>query len=470
MNAARVSGALTIAGLVGLAILFSVLLLQSSELGVGLFVVGVVLMMLVVEPFIGLLVYILFIFTGPQAYIPALAGMRIMLVIGGATLVSMLARNAIIGAAPRARVGPTGYLLLWFLVAVVASHLAHLEFLPAIGSGADILSHLILFLLIVKLVTNKDRLRLTLSIVFLGTVLLAVQGVVQHYTGTTLIETPEFKGGRIAGVGHFVNPNMLAIGLVCGLPIGYSLMMISRSGLIRAATVAGMALSLFALYLTNSRSGTLSLAVVLAIAFVRRFGLWRGILLGAGAFALVFQFGPSRMEMMSTTEESTFGRLLAWDLGYRIFFENPIFGAGADSWYDKYRALVAHNSFIHCAAELGLFGLFPWVIMQFVSARNLWFVSKQPEETEESVSASYANGVFLSFAAFIFASFFISKTYNVLLFILIGLATAVVNMYVNDSRHKFVLVTRGDLAIGAAATILGLIAFRAFLAVVGVGG
>jgi O-antigen ligase len=470
MNEARVTGALTIVGLTGIAILFSVLLLHSSDLGLGLFIVGLALAMLAVEPFIGLLVYIVFTYTGPQSYVPALAGLRVMLVIGGATLVSMLARRVLTDDTPHTRTGPALYLLIWFLVAIIASHLAHLEFALALSSATDILSHLILCFLIMKLIMTENRLRYAFIAVFVGSVALALQGIIQHVAGVTLIDTPEYKGGRIAGIGQFVNPNMLAIALVCGLPIGYALLRRSRAVVARLIIPIGMVLLLVALYWTNSRSGALSLGVVMALALFRWLGPVRGLVLGAAIFVVIFQFGPSRMAMMSPTEASAFGRLVAWDMGYQIFFDNPLFGAGADSWYAKYRALVAHNSFLHCAAELGVFGLLPWVLIQVLSIRNLWFVSANLEGEHGESLGSYANALLLSFAGFAFASFFISKTYNVLLFILVGLATAIVNMYVASSGRRFSLLSKRDLALGIGVTLAGLVAFKVVLIMIGVGG
>jgi O-antigen ligase len=464
----RLPAVLTILLLALLVATYSVVLLQSTDLAVGLFVVGLSVLLLLVEPFYGLAIYILFVYTGPQAYVPALENLRIVFVIGVATLASMMARRVIRGPGTTTSGGPQFLLMGWFLIAVLASRLAHLEFTETISAGYDVINLFVLFILVVRLTTSERRLHQLLVVILLGTIALAAQGIYQHLIGSEIFAFQEFRKGRVTGIGQFVNPNMLAIGLVCGIPIALSVLSRTRNIFARVGVILALIIILYALYLTNSRSGMLSLCVVAGIALGRRFGILWGILIAAVAFFAVVHFGPSRMTQLTTTEESAYNRMLAWSQGYAIFAQNPIFGAGAGSWYEKYRTLVAHNSFIHCVAELGLFGLAPWVMLAFISIKNLWFVAKDRGENLCPIK-TYANAILLAMFAFLFASLFISKTYHALYFLLLGLATAAVNVYIDTTGGKYALMTRRDIVLGLLVMGGGLVGFKLFLMVVGLG-
>src|SRR5512139_3336035 len=108
------------------ALLSAAMLLRSVEFAVAVAVISLVLILLFVEPFIGLIVFVLFLFTRPQEFIPGLRGLPLVLLVGTAVLASVFVRNAI--QARRAPVFlrlPQDYLILWFVVAIAASHLAH---------------------------------------------------------------------------------------------------------------------------------------------------------------------------------------------------------------------------------------------------------------------------------------------------------------------------------------------------------
>ena len=465
----RLPAILFISVLVILVLAYSFILLQSTDLALGLLIVGFTILLLLIEPFVGLLVYVLFVFTGPQGYVPALQNLRVMLVIGVATVGSLLGRRMILGAGEPTPGAPQTTFVIWFILAVIVSRVAHLEFLSAGEQAYNLVDVLLLYFLIVKLVTTERRMRQLLAVVFIGIVAMAAQAIAQHVIGGGVFAWQEFEKGRVSGIGQFVNPNMLAIGLVCGVPVAFSLFAGTRNIFFKIITVAGLAAILYALYLTNSRSGVLSLCFVAGAAFSRRFGLLAGVGVLVLSFFLVIQFGPSRMAELSPEEASAHGRMLAWDQGYQIFAENPLTGAGAGAWYEKYRTLVAHNSFIHCAAELGLFGLAAWVMLSFISIKNLWYVAR-PRKDEPGVASGSANSILLAFLGFLFASLFISKTYHVLYFLLLGLAAAAVNIYVSKSEGDYELLSRRDIVFGLALMVAGLIAFKGFLMVVGVGG
>ena len=57
-------------------------------------------------------------------------------------------------------------------------------------------------------------------------------------------------------------------------------------------------------------------------------------------------------------------RVAAWVTGLGIFKAHPVFGIGIDNFSDyNETGNTAHNSYVLCLAELGMFGYFFWMGM-----------------------------------------------------------------------------------------------------------
>ena len=90
----------------------SLMLLQSFKMATVIYVLGIGGVMLILEPFLGLLNYLIFLYIRPQEFIPGFKGLPIMLMLGGATLAI-----AALQLAMRRRFFirmPHDYILIWF--------------------------------------------------------------------------------------------------------------------------------------------------------------------------------------------------------------------------------------------------------------------------------------------------------------------------------------------------------------------
>ena len=61
------------------------------------------------------------------------------------------------------------------------------------------------------------------------------------------------------------------------------------------------------------------------------------------------------MTSISADEGTGQARIQLWSDGLMFFQQSPLFGIGMEN-YRQFSRHVAHNSFIHCFAELGLLG------------------------------------------------------------------------------------------------------------------
>jgi putative inorganic carbon (hco3(-)) transporter len=133
-------------------------------------------------------------------------------------------------------------------------------------------------------------------------------------------------------------------------------------------------------------------------------------------------FGPSRLREENESDEfSTQGRIYAWHAGFDIFKEHPISGCGVGQ-FTEYHHLTAHNSFVLCFAETGFVGYVLWLGTGAYAMYGLHLVMTRTRPGTSSYRQ--AVGLFDSLAAFYVGGFFLSRTYFLLLPVLLGLAVA----------------------------------------------
>jgi O-antigen ligase len=199
--------------------------------------------------------------------------------------------------------------------------------------------------------------------------------------GVRAMETRE--GVRIQGTGIFNDPNDLGMTLVMVLPMIMST--VTGKGirfLSRIAAAAGFFVIIVACYYTNSRGTMLGLGVVLSIFAYRRFGVIFASMIAGAALIGILAFGPSRMSNVSADDASAQGRIQAWAAGYDMLQRSPIWGVGWQR-FDDLHYRVAHNSFVHTLAELGMLGA-----ICFVGIYYWYFVGLRPSTVVQQAAVN----------------------------------------------------------------------------------
>jgi O-antigen ligase len=239
---------------------------------------------------------------------------------------------------------------------------------------------------------------------------------------------------RITYLGFFNDPNDLGMFLVMCIP--------------------------FTIYFYNKGNFPLKLIMLMVLSALG-YGIYltgsRGSMLGAGGllgvYILVVNAGPKLFiasvvlspiaatvvaSLQSNIDSSANGRLEAWYAGMQMLMSNPIFGIGKGQFYD-YHGLVAHNSYIHVAGELGVPGYSLWggaliftVLTGYLfikATKNDEVATKEQLETD-SAARDFNNErllnktLFFSMIGFMITGFFISRMFTLLLFIFMGMAIA----------------------------------------------
>lgn len=439
----------------------SYMLLQDTKMATMGYVGVLGLTIFFVEPFIGLVNYLIFLYARPHEYIAGMVGTPVMLMIAAATAGLMIVHMLVSKRHRYFAKAPQNYFVIWFLAAITASHLSYLFLEGAIAATTDFITIVIMYFLIANLVVSENKLRVTFYLLVVLTVTIAVSGIVQFYTGFGLGGAEAYKD-RIQGIGIFSDPNDLALALVIVLPFLFFKLTEDKGTVYgKAFNLICLVVLIYALILTQSRGGLLALGVLAMLLFSRRVGPVLGYSLGGLGMASLF-LASSRMSTISTEEGSAYGRIQAWGIGMDLFESSPLFGVGAGN-FTEYHFRTAHNSFVLCAAELGVFGLFPWLMMVYLVIRNMSFVSNHAGEARMTDTVLYADSLRYGMIAFVAAAFWLSRTYSELFFILVALSTALTHMYVKSSGARYKLIERRDFIWGLGLVVATWVVVKVFL-------
>ena len=441
MASQRIVVATTMVGVCLAAFAVAYLLLQNTALGAAAAAAVIGTTVIFVDPFVGLVTYLLFLYARPQDYVPALQNLPIMIGLSIATFALMVLHMAVRHRMVMLARVPQNYLMLWFYAAIIMSHLVWANPAATISAAMNFLPTLVMYFLVATLVSSNAKLKFTVNLVVIATLFLAITGFVQYFTGRGLGGKETYEG-RIQSVGIFADPNDLGLALVVVLPFFYLKLTEFSKLWQKPLALAGLGAILYALFLTQSRGGILALGVILVLLMTRKLGRTFGLVAGGVVFLAILALAP-RMGTISTEEASAHGRVEAWSIGLDLFQTYPLFGVGANN-FTEYHFRTAHNSFVLCATELGLFGLYPWIMLIYLSIRNNEFIASAARKTRMRDVAVYVETIRYGLIAFATGSYFLSRTYSEVLFLLFGLSAAVSNIFTKDNDDRFVLIEKRD--------------------------
>jgi hypothetical protein len=274
---------------------------------------------------------------------------------------------------------------------------------------------------------------------------------------------------RMRAFGFLNDPNDLAQFLITVAPFLWLQWRAKRFLMNACRVLLPAAVVLLGVFLTHSRGAIIAMVAVLLFAFKDSIGRTRSIILAVLAFVAmqVFNFSGGRTLSIGAGTD----RIDAWSAGLEMFRSSPIFGVGYKQFFENYGA-QAHNSFIHCAAELGFFGYFFWMALIVFSMSDLGTLANhhltqvddlsdsppepqprqiaRPSEGRTTESESSASTVTvetvthdesvggsesetetlrrlaillrISFVGYLAAAFFLSRAYTITLFVLLGMA------------------------------------------------
>jgi putative inorganic carbon (hco3(-)) transporter len=377
-------------------------------------------------------------------------------------------------------------LLLAFVVAIAASQVANGWFGGVVESWQTFLPSAAVFFFIVANVTTVQRLKvLTLTVVAscLAVVIEALCGYYGAFRGDMFVYRQNLylqddvvgQITRVRGAGFLNDPNDFAQILLIALPLLFIAWRRRQVMANAMFVVVPAVLLVWTIYLTHSRGALIALAVIALMVARKRIGTTASAVLMTvlvfGMLAADFTGGRG----ISAVDGAD--RLEAWASGLEMFKSAPLFGIGFGNFTD-FNDITAHNSFVLCLAELGLVGATLWVASLVTTMTSLNRIIRQQEEedteptsagnveweedatrsesavfsfeVDETAATSTASAVDtetkvdpahqpivpkdwvvamrLALISFITAGWFLSRSYQPTMYLVLGLATATIGL------------------------------------------
>lgn len=256
---------------------------------------------------------------------------------------------------------------------------------------------------------------------------------------------------RIRYRGELQDPNEVSLAMTAGaLSLLIAFARRKRTPISTTACIAGIALVLITVVLSQSRGGLLSAIIVFGVYIVRRYGIWTMIPAGALALPVLVLGGRSGAAADASTEL----RYEAWATGLSMFKQHPLFGVGPGQ-YGEHHFLTAHNSFVLTLGELGFVGMFLFVTVLYITVKSLVVgirdLAKVPGAEAVQV---WGMALLASMAAIIFQINTLSFAYHSVLWIFLGLVGAWSGAIRHHMPDFTVKMTWRDLLIVAVGCIV----------------
>lgn len=335
-------------------------------------------------------------------------------------------------------------ILIWFFIVVGVSVIMH----EGVGRGISTMVEFgptpMLFVTSVLNLTSIERLRKAGKVLVICIVIQALMGINAYFTGF-MVDLLFYKEGLSAGVeskvsggmasdipyfdqagghlwrmrsfGFLSDPNDFAQMLVATLPL--LVVFYRQRAFFRNLFFVGLpAMAMvFSIYLTHSRGALLGLASLAFFGVKRKLGTFTTSLLVAvammGAMAADFTGGRS----YTANEESAGGRIDAWSEGMVMLRSSPIWGVGYNR-FQEHHTHTAHNSFVLCFAELGVWGYFLWLGLIVLVFKQLGMSIESTPSTQEE--HRWALALRTALVGFFTCAMFLSRAYHPPLYILLS--------------------------------------------------
>lgn len=260
-------------------------------------------------------------------------------------------------------------------------------------------------------------------------IVLTVHGIEQVKLGQGWTGMPTVQDGRIQYVGIFSDPNDLAMLFIIAIPM--ALLMAGKGGMLglrRLFWWAAALLLLYGVYLTDSRGAFLAVMAMAGVWLWLRRGLLVAGVMGVAGMSVLMML-PTRMQELDAGESSAYGRIEAWYDGIQMFIGNPLFGVGVGN-FTTHTLLTAHNSFVLVLAETGIIGYTVWLAMVGYCFLMPVIVLRLPAAIDDpglqelwTRERQMAMTLLILQVGFYACAFFLSRSYVILLYIMLGLVT-----------------------------------------------
>lgn len=395
-----------IAGLAVFLLLTTVLLgLPVPTLFIAMLVAGIAILA-VIRPEIGLHVLALNALVGLTRLVelPRVGPFSAVILVEGLLIGAILFQMAILRR--RLHIGTPQHLLLgtlavWIFISVLMGVVVGPENFQAYRNL--FLVRLVMFGLVTILVASIEGMRRILVTFMISNVglLAAAAAVRAGYFGEEKITfSDEFaRSGAI-----LQNPNELAFSLTTMLVLTLVALLVTRSRLLKVFLLGLAGADLIAIMMTLSRSGFVSMCVVLAFVFFKLTRSARALGIMALILLCVWLTMPEELFTRFTNIEEIqdVDRLRLARVGIAMTADNPVLGVGLGNYVSSFnsynvsyvkKATAAHNMYLDLSAQMGTPALILYLITFGITWRGLRRMERDLDSRGETWSFEYLMGL-----------------------------------------------------------------------------
>ena len=374
-------------------------------------------------------------FVRPTDFVPGLAGVPLYqvlivscMLVSWNRLASRLTSNAF-------REDPTAVMVVGILLVSLVSNLAHGDLETALDFGTDFGKIVLFYLLLVGVVDSPVRLRRFLACLVGFDLVPTILALLQYHG---MINIPAFnvleEGGvpRLHATGLFGDPNDFCEILNTAMLFSLYRLMHRGRGWSRLLWLAPIPVLGLALSLTQSRGGFLGTMAGLLVLFWARYGRRKTIMLAAVALPVMLFLLSGRQTSLSTSEGTSQQRIQLWIEGFTMLKQSPIWGIGTGRFVERL-GYVAHNSFVHAYAELGLLGgtlFFGMYYRDLTSLARLGSTTKRIRDPEIRHARPYIMAAVASCAV---SQMSLSRCYGVPTYAILGIGAVCIRLAAADT-------------------------------------
>lgn len=347
-----------------------------------------------------------------------------------------------------------------FLFFIASSLLWSIEPELTLRAVRRLVSLMIFYFLVVRLVDTKEKLRVLFGVMIAAAVVAAAFAIIAYMRADAVFDTQSevTVDGKLRASGMSLDANFFAAIILTALPMCVLLLPVERSGVRFVLLVSSVLIVLGTIY-SFSRGAALTLGLMAAFMFAIRLSMARGrarsatLITGLLAVVVVFIVMPSsyreRVQSLGSPmqgDESIRGRWLYVEFSQESVQRNPMgVGAGAfpiafrDSRFNQeYRyynldpgqeqGRSAHNMYLEVLVEGGVLGGLLFIAMvvfaQVECVRVARFLARKKKPFERAACWSIA----VALVAFCFSGLFLSAQYEKQLWLLLALVAVGKNL------------------------------------------
>lgn len=415
------------------------ILVFSAPIMLALFLAAVVCISILLNPFIGAILFIAAAYLHPLQFMP---GLKYSNFTTGVAFVIFLAWGFHILVYRDLYIPKSKQWVWFFSFALLAGLSSAMRWGESSFYYIDLLKVFVLYFLIAVLTKTKRHIFILIAaLLFLG-LMTAVLAIYQNIHGVGL----KMSGGILRITGFSDNPNDLALSLLLLLPFTIGLFLKINRFAAKAAALILLFLFLLVIALTFSRAVYLALPIVFILSvwkFIKKDKRALVIVMIFLAIAPAFHFLPQRffkrIETISMVniDPSIWSRVDGYVVGLKMMAEHPFVGVGIGRWQREYWPLaiemplirtkmssVQHNIFIEVGSETGVTGLILFVLLTIHAFKDARIASIIFEKSKDTFLSIFSKSLEIGLIGFLISTMFVAAIHVKFFWIILGFILA----------------------------------------------